>query len=66
MSLIGSCCDCGETAQLSYKPDVPTAEQDRPSLCWRCREIRREVMMEHRVESVRGIQEEYLAGGRSL
>lgn len=65
MSLMGSCSDCGETAQLRHKPDVPIHEQDRPTICWRCRDLRRELMEEHRVESVRGIAVEYIEGGRS-
>lgn len=42
--LYGECVDCGEDAQLRYKPDVPRSEQSRPSICWQCHDRREELM----------------------
>lgn len=50
MSLFGNCEDCGEGAQLRYKPDVPLSEQSRPSVCWRCRDRREQLLEEQRRE----------------
>jgi len=40
MGLIGDCEDCGEPAQLQYKPAVPIENQSRPSVCPRCKDER--------------------------
>ncbi|DAC85285.1 hypothetical protein QIT48_gp07 [Haloterrigena jeotgali icosahedral virus 1] len=46
MGLIGTCDDCGiEGVPLRFKPDVPSSEQTRPSICNDCR-IEREIVLE--------------------
>lgn len=48
MSLFGTCVDCGEGAQLQYKPDVPLSQQSRPSVCLFCKGEREHMMNEPR------------------
>lgn len=47
MSLFGKCDDCGESAQLNWKPLVPLNKQNRPSVCYRCKTRREELAEEH-------------------
>jgi len=49
VSLLGTCADCGvEGVQLRYKPDVPSDEQTRPSICDRCRDEREHMLEQDR------------------
>jgi len=52
MGLIGSCDDCGRTANLRHKPDVPMSEQSPPSVCDECYHRREEMMHDARDRSV--------------
>lgn len=59
MTLFGECADCGESAALRFKPDVPASEQSAPSICQRCHDLRDEMYVEVTRINNRGVDPVY-------